>query len=157
MDTTSDTLSFLMYHISQPANFHIQNALRNELNSKFTEIPYNSPLSLIISLPYLSATVFETLRFYTAIPVTLPRVVAGQGKHIEGIPMPVGTVVGSLAAAIHQDGEVYAEHGKWPVDQFIPERWIIRQGEANEEERIKRMEKRLWAFGSGARGCVGRQ
>src|SRR5688572_22837184 len=97
MDTTSDTLSFLMYHISQPDHIHIQDALRNELHEQLPNSPYDVPLSIMLSLPYLSAIVYETLRFYTAIPVTLPRVVASPGKSIDGIPIPVGTVVGSLA------------------------------------------------------------
>ncbi|RPA82339.1 cytochrome P450 [Ascobolus immersus RN42] len=156
MDTTSDTLSFLMYHISHPNHESIQKELRDELRRSITGSPYDAPLSLIMGLPYLSAVIFETLRVYTAIPVTLPRVVTSPGKTIDGISIPVGTVVGSLAKAIHQDDDIYSGDGQWPVDEFLPERWLTRKGINNEGERIKKMENRLWAFGSGARGCVGR-
>jgi len=145
------------------------------------EVPsnYSEFLQTISALPYLDAVIKETLRVYPAIPGTLPRVVpqgAGRGKIIDGLCIPPGTVVGSFAYGIHRDTLVFGN------EIFDPQRWIItgppevkeRQGSADgttvvgmhensvvgvsdETIRIKSMEQRLWAFGSGGRGCVGKQ
>jgi len=75
-----------------------------------------------------------------------------------------------LAYGIHRDEVFAVETGRrdepGDVNSFLPERWLINcgiEGEltpdelAQEKQRIRIMEARLWAFGSGARNCVGRQ
>lgn len=116
---------------------------------------------MISALPYLDAVIKETLRLYTAIPGTLPRVIpadSSQGKFIDGVYLPAGTVVGTFAYGIHRDLSVFGSNN------FDPERWLSgrsHEKQSNEEEvetkRVKDMEKRLWAFGSGSRACVGRK
>lgn len=142
-------------------------------------------------LPYLDAVLKETLRIYTAIPITLPRVVPPltsmtqprfkeskiskkNGRYIEGYFLPAGTVVGSFAHGIHRDKDIFAVQDRPDggtdlsgVDDFYPERWLVGEGRdipglstdsiQHEEERIRIMERRFWAFGSGGRGCVGKQ
>ncbi|KAF8471225.1 cytochrome P450 [Kalaharituber pfeilii] len=205
MDTTSDTLSFLMYHLSLPSSQHIQQRLHLELITAFppssphTSVPtffihgqnnltsdsnskYMEFIIKLNALPYLDAVIKETLRVYPAIPVTLPRVVpdiSGQGKVIDGYYMPPGTVVGAFAYGIHRDKSVFGE------DAYEPENWITDSQNYEKASRmekhwlgiqketenpgkcegrkedikihqVKGMEKRLWAFGSGGRICVGR-
>lgn len=47
------------------------------------------------------------------------------------------------------------------VNSWIPERWIPshlpnQEEEQLEKNRITEMERRIWTFGSGGRGCVGK-
>ena len=214
-----DSLSFLIHHLSLPSSYHIQTRLHSELISAFplstrarSELPpffftcaaeetepgtsaecYLQFLQTVTLLPYLDGVIKETLRLYTAIPLTLPRVVPGNaggpGKVIDGVLLPPGTIVGTCAYAIHRDTETFGD------DVFDPERWIDtrknspnseiitangsnksagpripvnqRNGEDDGRKResieaartqtVRKMESRLWAFGSGGRGCVGRQ
>ena len=149
-------------------------------SSSYTK--YSQFVQTICALPYLDAVIKETLRLYTAIPGTLPRVVptdSSHGKFIDGIYLPPGTVVGTFAYGIHRDQSIFGS------DNFEPERWLPgrswenksnREGLGKEEigrkvchegaltnttevetERVKDMEKRLWAFGSGGRICVGKK
>jgi len=75
-----------------------------------------------------------------------------------------------LAYGIHRDKvfavELGQRDGSGDVDSFLPERWLANFGAegqltpdelAQEKQRIRTMEARLWAFGSGGRNCVGRQ
>lgn len=150
--------------------------------SSSSYIKYSQFVQVINALPYLDAVIKETLRLYTAIPGTLPRVIptgSSQGKFIDGIYLPSGTVVGTFAYGIHRDQSIYGNN------EFEPERWLLgrsREQKSNEEdlakekvggkvhqdgaladtaavetERVRSMEKRLWAFGSGNRACVGKQ
>ncbi|PWW77160.1 cytochrome P450 [Tuber magnatum] len=196
MDTTGDTLSFLMYQLSLPESTNVQKRLHSELLDAFPKpaeisgsdwphsmdiqsLPHETILKAL-NLPYLDAILKETLRVYTAIPITLPRVVPPSttadkisghrnGRIIEGKFIPAGTTIGTLAYGIHRD-EVFAietggKDGPGDVDSFLPERWLINggiEGEltpdelAQEKQRVRTLEARLWAFGSGARNCVGR-
>lgn len=150
--------------------------------SSSPDTKYSQFAQTINSLPYLDAVLKETLRLYSAVTVTLPRVIptnSSQGKLIDGIYLPSGTVVGSFAYGIHRDQSIFGS------DSFEPERWLpdrspekknnkkdwseVKIGEgvchddtltnpaAVEIERVKDMEKRLWAFSSGSRVCAGRQ
>lgn len=197
-----------MYHLSLGKSKKIQQKLQAELLDALPPISlYNlggpsernehqftaGILSKILLLPYLDAVLKETLRVYTAIPITLPRVVPplndalstprlksqtptcskNDGRYLEGYFLPAGTIVGSFAYGIHRDKDVFAvpympdrtQHPR--VDEYYPERWLAGEGrdisespteyKKQEEERIRRMEQRSWAFGSGGRGCVGKQ
>ncbi|CAZ80254.1 unnamed protein product [Tuber melanosporum] len=196
MDTTGDTLSFLMYQISLPESRSVQKRLHSELLNAFPKsaempglgwphsmdvqsLPHETILK-VLNLPYLDAALKETLRVYSAIPITLPRVVPAStttdrisghrnGRILEGKFIPAGTTIGTLAYGIHRD-EVFAVETKQKdepgdVDSFVPERWLINGGIEGkltpdeleqEKQRIRTMEARLWAFGSGGRNCVGR-
>lgn len=151
MDTTSDTLSFLFYRLSLPESVGVQEDFQKSLEKLIPcgTIPHSNRqfLADLLAHPYLDAILSETFRLYPAIPLYLPRVVVQPGKIIDGIPVPPGTVVGSFAAGIHADISVYGDD----VNDFRPGRWL----EATTEKR-KEMESRLWVFGSGSRGCVGR-
>ncbi|PWW77159.1 cytochrome P450 [Tuber magnatum] len=196
MNTTSDTLSFLMYQLSLPESRGVQKRLHSELLDAFPKsavisssdwphsmgmggLPHETILKTL-NLPYLDAVLKETLRVYTAIPITLPRVVppstatdsiSGRrnGRIVEGKFIPAGTTIGTFAYGIHRDEVFAVETGKkdkrGDVDSFLPERWLINGGVggeltpdelAQEKQRIRTMEARLWAFGSGGRNCVGR-
>jgi cytochrome P450 len=92
--------------------------------------------------PLLNAVIKESLRLYTPIPGSQPRV-APRDIEMLGHVVPAGTEVSAQAWSLHRDPAVWKDH-----DTFLPERWL--GGETAE------MERAWWAFGSGGRGCIGR-
>ncbi|KAI0180135.1 cytochrome P450 3A13 [Hypoxylon sp. FL1284] len=137
IDTTGDALCFLMWEISQPSSFHIQQRLREEL-LKNTDASFDK-------LPYLDAVVQEGLRCFPAIPMSLPRYVPSGGRVIDGYFIPGGTIVSCQAYSTHRiDESIFPQ-----PDKFDPDRWLQEDGELDR--------KRLFfAFASGGRGCVGK-
>jgi cytochrome P450 len=92
--------------------------------------------------PLLNAVIKESLRLYTPIPGSQPRVIPREIE-ILGHLVPAGTVVSAQAWSLHRDPAVWEDE-----EGFFPERWL---GEGKAE-----MERAWWAFGSGGRGCIGR-
>ncbi|KAA8913793.1 putative cytochrome P450 monooxygenase [Sphaerosporella brunnea] len=91
----------------------------------------------------LNAVIKESLRLYTPIPGSQPRV-APKDLEILGHIVPAGTAVSAQAWSLHRDPAVWKDH-----ETFFPERWLG-------EEKKAEMERAWWAFGSGGRGCIGR-
>lgn len=138
IDTTGDALCFLMWELSQPRSFHVQEKLQAELAGKVDE-----PVD---KLPYLEAVVSEGLRCFPAIPMSLPRYVPTGGRVIDGYEIPGGTVVSCQAYSVHKLNEdVFPE-----PEMFEPERWLKSEGDSERK-------KLQFAFASGGRGCVGKQ
>lgn len=138
IDTTGDALCFLMWEISQPRSFYVQQRLQEELRAN-PETPSDK-------LPYLDAVVNEGLRCFPAIPMSLPRYVPGGGRTIDGYFLPEKTIVSCQAYSAHRINQsVFPQ-----PDLFNPDRWLEAKGELDR--------KRLFfAFASGGRGCVGKQ
>ncbi|KAB8296762.1 hypothetical protein EYC80_002179 [Monilinia laxa] len=146
-------VAYTIYYISRHPN--AQNRLRDELmtagvsmkqpstdGEKFTmpEAP------LLDKLPYLSAILMESFRMRPN-STPLPRITpSGRSVFLAGYDeIPPATRVNTFQWLIHRDPT------KWEaVDEWRPERWL-------EENNCKTDdgESRLWAFGSGARMCIG--
>jgi len=90
----------------------------------------------------LNAMIKESLRLYTPIPGSQPRVVI-RDMDILGHFVPAGTVISAQAYSLHRDPTVWKQ-----AERFMPERWL--EGDTTE------MERAWWPFGSGGRGCIGR-
>ncbi|KAH8433340.1 uncharacterized protein LDX57_010975 [Aspergillus melleus] len=90
IETTGDSLCFLMHELSLPRSQHVQQQLREEF--------LQNPLGKIDELPYLDAVVKEGLRLFAPIPMILPRDVPGNGRTIEGYSLPAGSIVSCLEA-----------------------------------------------------------
>ncbi|PYH32224.1 cytochrome P450 [Aspergillus neoniger CBS 115656] len=91
-------------------------------------------------VPYVSALVRETLRFWTVIPICLPR---ESTKDIEynGATIPAGTTFFMNAWAADYD----EDHFKMP-EKFIPERYLdIGEGSGTPH----------YGYGAGSRMCAG--
>jgi hypothetical protein len=146
IDTTSDTLMFLVWVLSQPQNIKYQDKLLQELR----EMPPDSFNSLGLpkanatdKLPYLDAVIKETLRLYAPLPATEPRA-SPVNTVIDGYEIPANTVVGMLPYALHRNPQVFHEPSK-----FDPDRWF------GTSESVAEMKKWWWAFSSGGRMCIG--
>lgn len=150
-----------MYQLSLPEeeSRRIQEKLHDTLAAILPSdfLGSEGPLSLeilqaVMTERYLDAILQESMRLYSAVTVSLPRVVPVDTV-LDGYPIPKGTVASTSAFIIHRDVEVFGKGG-YPVEEFHPERWFL-----DEEEKTKDQEmwKRSWAFGSGSRVCLGRQ
>nr|XP_036575996.1 GTP-binding protein [Colletotrichum truncatum]KAF6782667.1 GTP-binding protein [Colletotrichum truncatum] len=137
IDTTGDSLCFLMWELSQPSSLTIQQKLQREIR--------DNPNISFDKLSYLDAVVQEGLRCFPAIPMSLPRVVPRGGKHIDEFFIPEGSIVSSQAYSVHR----YNDTVFLRPDTFDPERWMLSTGE-NERKRL------MFAFSHGGRGCVGK-
>lgn len=147
IDTTADTLMFLIWALSRPQNHHIQKRLIEEVRA----IPENTiedgvpKLDAIDKLPYLDVVIKETLRLYAPLPASEPRSI-GNPSTIDGYSVPAGTVVNMSPYSLHRNANVFPEPLK-----FDPDRWL---GPA---EQVAVMNRWFWAFSSGGRMCIGLQ
>jgi cytochrome P450 len=138
IDTTGDALCFLMYQLSLPASFHVQDKLFGELKQNKDKV--------LEELPYLDAVVKEGLRCFPPIPMSQPRYVPKGGKNIDGYFIPGGTIVSCQAWSVHRLNEDVYVKG----DEFVPERWLDPKTNLD-------LNRLFFAFGLGGRGCTGRQ
>lgn len=146
IDTTSDTLMFMIWALSQPENQRYQDQLRKEVLSLGPDQlnEHGCPkVAASDKCTYLNAIIKETLRLYAPLPASEPR------THIEdvivdGYAIPAGTVVGMAPYSLHRNPDVFED----PL-LFKPERWL---GPDTTD-----MNRWFWAFSSGGRMCIGLQ
>jgi cytochrome P450 len=142
-DTTANTMALAMYHLLR--NPSALAKLREELSaspsSKFAELN---------KLPYLHATILETLRLtptaHDATERTVPSSPSSPTTIISGTPIPAGTTVSVSQHVLYRDPDVFGAH----PDEFRPERWV----EASEDGR-RSMERAQFFFSAGKRRCTG--
>lgn len=146
IDTTSDTLMFLLWALSLPQNRKYQDKLIAEAQS----IPAsqlnengNPTVETSLKLSYLEAVVKETLRLYAPLPASEPRQ-PPKDTQIDGYLIPAWTVVSMQPYSLHRNAEIFPEPLKWD-----PERWL------GDSEQTKQMNRWWWAFSSGGRMCIG--
>ncbi|KAE9368222.1 cytochrome P450 [Stipitochalara longipes BDJ] len=156
-DLIGTTLNYAMYELSRHPDF--QTALRNELRSSTlpltfppsdsgssafsTSVPPSTIPRALDALPLLNAALYETLRLYPPISGGQPRVVPRGGAMLHGFMLPEGVMAQAAAYSVHRNEEVFSSAEDW-----IPERWL--------GERKKEVGEWFWAFGSGPRGCLGK-
>lgn len=146
IDTTSDTLMFLIWALSLPENQRFQKTLREEvLAIPDTSLNEHGISQSVVAdqCAYLQAVIKETLRLYAPLPSTEPRS-ANITTAIEGYTIPPGTVVGMSPWILHRSTTGFDDPGT-----FDPERWL---GPSAIE-----MNRWFWAFSSGGRMCIGMQ
>ncbi|KAF7536163.1 hypothetical protein G7054_g4763 [Neopestalotiopsis clavispora] len=145
-DTTATTLAVALHQLACLPE--VYTALKNELQRADLKTSDDYDLTRIDQFPYLAATVKESLRFATAVPGRLPRVVpspqsrAGVLK-IDGQVVPEGTIVGISAYTVHFDESIWGSDAR----KFNPDRWL--------SDDKKDLDKYLVPFSKGARQCLG--
>lgn len=150
LDTVGDTLAYVFQLLSLPENETIQAAVRAECASLRLPASFSQPLghdmlSKILSAPWINVVLKETLRVYPASTTAFQRVVPSDGRILDNYYISGGIVVGGIPVTVNRDPSVFGAD----VDSWKPARWLQA---ANVEE----MSRRLWTFGSGGRGCIGR-
>lgn len=162
-DTTTNVLAFLIHHLATHPS--LRRLLRDSLHASksaaaiadngimaFTDIEGNETLDAIIK---------ESLRLWTAIPMTLPRVTppppppsstssssssASSSLGIAGVRVPGNTQVGVQSYSLHRNPLVFPD-----PERFNHTRWL----QTTSDEQRKRMEEWSWPFSSGSRSCIG--
>jgi hypothetical protein len=149
VDTTSDTLMFLVWALSLPKHAHIQRTLISECKSIDTSAINNGVVDLDVAdqLPYLNAVITETLRLYAPLPASEPRT-SPVDVVIEGYNIPHGTVCSVAPYSLHRNAKVFPSPLEWD-----PERWLRTDNNAAQAD----MRRWWWPFSSGARMCIGMQ
>ncbi|KAF1935325.1 cytochrome P450 [Clathrospora elynae] len=132
IDTTSDTLMFLMWYLTLPRNARIQERLIKECQSIPDTTLYDDIVDLRIGdrLKYLNAVVKETLRLFALLPASEPRS-SSVDTVIDEYSIPRGTVCSMTPYSLHRNNDVFLEPLKWN-----PERWL-----ATDEQELTEMKK----------------
>jgi cytochrome P450 len=147
IDTTADTLMFMIWALSLPKHKHHQEKLRREIMTvQVGEHGVPAPKDLIL-LPYLNAVIRETLRLYAPIPTYEPRSLPVDTV-IDGYEIPANTIVGMSPYCLHRNEAIYLQ----PLS-FEPERWLDPSGAFLSESHERN--RNFWAFSTGARMCIG--
>ncbi|KAG7123697.1 Cytochrome monooxygenase aflV like protein [Verticillium longisporum] len=144
IDTTSDTLMFLVLALSLPENERFQAKFRDEvmdLTGDSLNEHGHPRVDASDRCTYLNAVIKETLRLYAPLPSNEPRSMDAQSI-VDGFQIPPNTVVGMSPYIIHRDPKVFKD-----PRTFNPER---RLG----PEAIE-LNRHFWAFSSGGRMCIG--
>lgn len=148
IDTTSDTLMFLIWALSRPENAMYQERIKAEVRAT-SKSAFNKQGIMTVGacdkLPFLDAVIKETLRLYAPLPASEPRSFP-MDTTIDGCLIPARTVVSMSVFSLHRNPDVYPA----PLD-FDPDRWL---GGVKE---VAEMKKWFWAFSSGGRMCIGLQ
>ncbi|KHN98445.1 Cytochrome P450 [Metarhizium album ARSEF 1941] len=146
IDTTSDTLMFLIWVLSLPVNLGYQERLRDEVLSIADESlnKHGTPRAEAGDrCVFLNAVTKEALRLYAPLPSSEPRSVDAESV-IDGYVVPAHTVVSMSPWTLHRNSEVFKD----PLT-FNPERWL-----GPDAAELNRW---FWAFSSGGRMCIGMQ
>lgn len=143
LDNTSLLLDHLMGQFSQPGGGKIQDAAFAALMAaadgdvvKAWRMAASGPLC-----PYVEAIVREGLRFFTVLPLALPRATTRTIRYKRAV-IPAGTELVMNAYAANHDPKVFPR-----PNEFDPGRWLDCSGALVPLKHL--------GFGSGARRCLG--
>lgn len=108
-------------------------------------------------LPYLQACIKEGLRMYPPLTALLAKQVPPKGAKImvngRECFAPPGTSIAHNAWGAMRVAAIFGDD----VEMFRPERWLARDGGADEQARLARMNDTVGlCFGYGRYGCLGR-
>ncbi|XP_054479457.1 sterol 26-hydroxylase, mitochondrial [Anoplopoma fimbria] len=153
VDTTSNTLSWALYHLARDRR--AQDRLFGEVSSVCPDgrQPTTEDLS---RMPYMKAVIKETLRLYPVVP--------GNGRFISEDEVVVGNYWFPKRTQFHlchysacHDEEQFVD-----AELFVPERWLRAEDPTSVCGRVspgfyRHHPYSFIPFGVGVRGCVGKR
>jgi len=149
-DTTANTLSYTLYHLSKNIKIQLKarNLVKNMINSNQIQIPTSEQLT---QLTYLDAIILESMRLTPTLP-QLRRVL--QRDYI----LPNNTILPKDSLILLQ---IYAamnhpDHWSEP-NRYLPDRFLIPNPESLGPRFIlnRTLTRNCFGFGGGSRICVG--
>ena len=146
IETTRNTMVFLIWAMSLRENAHLQSKVRDEVqelqSSDFNEHGYPT-VEAAGKLVYVNAVIKESLRLYAPLPQLQPRCFDWD-MVIDGHFIPARTTVSMAPFTQHRHEEIFTQPYK-----FDPERWL--------SENSTEMQRWWWPFSTGGRACTGIQ
>ena len=140
--TASLSLALATYYIV--CDEKIRGQLMGELTQTIPDPCQPPPLVELEKLPYLAATVLETLRISYGVSHRLQRVCPDQAIRYQDYVLPPGTPVSMTAVLIHDNPNIFPQ-----PRTFRPERWLPLETEG------ARLQRYLVPFCRGSRQCLG--
>ncbi|KAG8855329.1 hypothetical protein FRB96_007127 [Tulasnella sp. 330] len=158
-ETTSSSVTWLLYDLAKPENKPIQDRLRAELSTLSPEEPSMEELN---ALPYLDAVIRENLRINTVvigvpreaarddvIPLSIP-IVDRKGVTRNEVRIGKGDILFVSILAMNRDKTVWGED----AETFNPERWFNPKTHPRSSE-VPSVYSGIMTFLGGPRHCIG--
>ncbi|XP_029372597.1 sterol 26-hydroxylase, mitochondrial isoform X2 [Echeneis naucrates] len=148
VDTTSNTLSWTLYHLARDGR--AQERLYREVDSV---CPHRREPTLddIGQMPFLKAVIKETLRLYPVVPGN-GRFVSENEVVVDNYWFPRKTQFHLCHYTVSHDEAQFVD-----PESFIPERWLRRQTARGQPVLFQHHPYSFIPFGVGVRGCVGKR
>ncbi|XP_061648595.1 sterol 26-hydroxylase, mitochondrial [Phyllopteryx taeniolatus] len=144
VDTTSNTISWALYHLAKEPS--IQDRLHQEVSAVSPASRGMPTAQDIARMPFLKAVVRETLRLYPVVPGNARLTVENEivvGDHL----FPKKTLFHLCHYAVSHDEDVFPE-----PHRFLPERWLRHSNARQQQHPFGSV-----PFGFGIRACLGRR
>ncbi|XP_019731054.1 cytochrome P450 [Hippocampus comes] len=144
VDTTSNTISWALYHLAKEPG--IQDQLHREVAAVCPASRGMPTAEGIARMPFLKAVVRETLRLYPVVPGNARLTVENEivvGDHL----FPKSTLFHLCHYAVSHDDSVFPE-----PNRFLPQRWLRQENTKQQQHPFGSV-----PFGFGIRACLGRR